>query len=137
MHFRKTLVHDRIAEELRTFCANHTIDEVYNTMFLTIVDNVKTNVDKHIERLGFNGIEILNLVIPKPNIPHDIAANYKAVKVQWTEQLVASQQQKTEKIKKETQSIKALLDAEREKGIISSFISRFYCCGWLVLLQFL
>ena len=28
MHFQRTLVHDRIAEELRTFCANHTIDEV-------------------------------------------------------------------------------------------------------------
>ena len=47
-----------------------------------------------------------------------IAANYKAVKVQWTEQLVATQQQKTEKIKKETQSIKALLDAEREKDVL-------------------
>ena len=29
------------------------------------------------------------------------------------------------------------IPAEREKDIISSFISRFYCCGWLVLLQFL
>ena len=28
MTFKKDLVHDRIAEELRTFCANHTIDEV-------------------------------------------------------------------------------------------------------------
>ena len=39
---------------------------------------------------------MLNLVIPKPDIPRDIAMNYKAVKVQWTEQLVATQQQKTE-----------------------------------------
>ena len=43
---------------------------------------------------------MLNLVIPKPNIPNDIANNYKRVKVQWTEQLVATQQQKTEAIKK-------------------------------------
>lgn len=28
MDFRKALVHDRVAEELRTFCANHTVDEV-------------------------------------------------------------------------------------------------------------
>ena len=28
MEFRRALVYDRVAEELRTFCANHTIDEV-------------------------------------------------------------------------------------------------------------
>merc|ERR1711910_230570 len=47
-----------------------------------------------------------------------------AVKVQWTEQLVATQQQKTEKIKKETQSIKALLDAEREKDVLEIEIEK-------------
>ena len=93
----------------------------------------------------------MNLVIPKPEIPPDIAHNYKQVpptsflfctylfectfgcfsesevttkihsskvvgkirhlfsvqvKVQWTEQLVATQQQKTEQIKKETEQLK-------------------------------
>ena len=57
---------------------------------------------------GEDGIEILNLVIPKPEIPLDIAQNYKQVKVQWTEQLVATQQQKTERIKKETELIKVM-----------------------------
>ena len=90
----------------RIFCANHTIDEVYNTMFLDIVENVKTNVKESISRLGEDGIEILNLVIPKPEIPADIAHNYKQVKVQWTEQLVATQQQTTEEIKKKTELIK-------------------------------
>jgi regulator of protease activity HflC (stomatin/prohibitin superfamily) len=28
MQFRQALVFDRVAEELRTFCANHTVDEV-------------------------------------------------------------------------------------------------------------
>ena len=88
-------------------------------MFLDIVQIVQKNVEFSIKRLGMDGIKILNLVIPKPDIPRDIAANYKAVKVQWTEQLVATQQQKTEKIKKETESIKALLDAEREKDDIT------------------
>jgi len=116
--FRRVLIYDRVSEDLRLFCANHTIDEVYNTLFLDIVADVKTNVEESITRLGSNGISILNLVIPKPDIPRDIAANYKAVKVQWTEQLVAIQQQKTEQIKKETQSIKALLDAKREKDVL-------------------
>ena len=85
---------------------------------MDIVGNVKENVEKSIKRLGSNGISILNLVVPKPEIPKDIAANYKAVKVQWTGQLVAVQQQKTEQIKKETQSIKAILDAKREKDVL-------------------
>lgn len=29
MQFRRALIYDRVAEELRTFCANHTIDEVF------------------------------------------------------------------------------------------------------------
>merc|ERR1711935_722744 len=119
--FRRVLIYDRVSEDLRLFCANHTIDEVYNNMFLDIVANVKTNVEESILRLGDKsgtGIRILNLVVPKPDIPRDIATNYKKVKVQWTEQLVAIQQQKTEQIKKETESIKAILDAEREKDVL-------------------
>jgi len=125
--FREVLIFDRIAEELRIFCANHTIDEVYNSMFLDMVGHIKDNVEDSISRLGEKGIigvKILNLVIPKPDIPPDIAANYKAVKVQWTEQLVATQQQKTEKIKKETESIKAILDAERERDVLEIDIEK-------------
>jgi hypothetical protein len=57
-------------------------------------------------------------VIPKPNIPPELAKNYKEVKVQWTEQLVAIQQQKTEKIKKETETMKAVQDANRQKEVM-------------------
>ena len=77
-------------------------------MFLEIVEHVKRNVKSSIQRLGEDGIEILNLVIPKPEIPLYIAHNYKQVKVQWTKQLVATQQQKTERIKKETELIKVM-----------------------------
>merc|ERR1712228_672048 len=106
LDFKRALVFDRITEELRIFCANHTIDEVYNTMFLDIVETVRENVKSSISRLGEDGIEILNLVIPKPEIPPDIAHNYKQVKVQWTEQLVATQQQKT------------VADANRQKAVL-------------------
>ena len=47
-------------------------------------------------------------MIPKPDIPEDIALNYKLLKVQWTEQLVSIQKQKTERIKKETEKIKVV-----------------------------
>jgi len=116
--FKRTLVYDRIKEDLRIFCANNTIDDVYNVKFLDIVEQVKDNVKTSISRLGEDGIEILNLVIPKPEIPPDIAHNYKQVKVQWTEQLVATQQQKTEQIKKETEQLKAVADANRQKAVL-------------------
>ena len=74
---------------------------------LCFVGLVKAKVEKHIIHLmGKDSIYILNLVIPKPDIPQSILKNYQQVKVQWTEQLVATQQQKTEKIKKETELIK-------------------------------
>ena len=47
-----------------------------------------------------------------------------AVKVQWTEQLVATQQQKTEKIKKETETMKAVLDAHRQKEVLEIDIQK-------------
>merc|ERR1712152_115340 len=87
-------------------------------------DTVRKNVVETIKELGEGGITISHLVIPKPDIPPDIAANYKAVKVQWTQQLVATQQQKTEKIRKETETIKAVADAERQKKVLEIDIQK-------------
>jgi regulator of protease activity HflC (stomatin/prohibitin superfamily) len=116
--FKKVLIFDRIKEDLRIFCANKTIDEVYNEQFLEIVEAVKNDVEAQIKTLGDGGVTILNLVISKPDIPQDIAQNYKQVKVQWTEQLVAKQQKVTEEIKKETELLKALADARRQKEVL-------------------
>merc|ERR1712055_256212 len=116
--FKKVLIEDRIKEDLRIFCANKTVDEVYNEQFLEIVQAVRDEVDTKIQDLGEGGVQILNLVIAKPDIPKDIAQNYKQVKVQWTEQLVAKQQKVTEEIKKETELLKAVADAERQKEVL-------------------
>ena len=93
-------------------------------MFLDIVDTVTQNVVDTIETLGDGGIKVYHLTVPKPQIPPDIAKNYKEVKVQWTQQLVATQQQKTEKIKKETETIKAVADAERQKRVLEIDIQK-------------
>ena len=123
--FRDALIFDRVAEELRIFCANHTIDEVYNTMFLSIVGMVKENVETRILKLiGNDSIYIHNVVIPKPDIPTDILQNYKQVKVQWTKQLVAKQEQLTEKIKEETETIKEILNEERDKSVLEIKIQK-------------
>jgi len=116
--FKKVLIEDRIKEDLRIFCANKTVDEVYNEQFLEIVQAVRNEVDDKIQELGDGGVQILNLVIAKPDIPKDIAQNYKQVKVQWTEQLVAKQQKVTEEIKKETELLKAVADAKRQKEVL-------------------
>ena len=119
LEFRSVLVFDRISEEIKTFCANNTIDQVYNEKFLEIVGLVKGKVEKHIMNLiGNNSIYILNIVIPKPDIPQSILKNYQQVKVQWTEQLVARQRQNTEKIKEETETIKEVLNAKRDKSVL-------------------
>ena len=34
IEFKQTLVYDRIKQHLREFCANNTIDDVYNTSSL-------------------------------------------------------------------------------------------------------
>jgi len=124
MGFKDVLIYDRIRENLRIFCAGKTIDEVYNEQFLDIVEAVKTDVEKHIKELGEDGVQVLNLVIPKPDIPQDIAQNYKQVKVQWTEQLVAKQQKVTEEIKKETELLRAVADAERQKEVLEISIQK-------------
>ena len=54
--FKRTLVYDRIKEDLRIFCANNTIDDVYNVKFLDIVEQVKENVKTSISRLGEVGV---------------------------------------------------------------------------------
>lgn len=50
MDYKQALVFDRIKEELRIFCANHTVDEVYNEKFLDIVQAVKTRTEEKIKR---------------------------------------------------------------------------------------
>jgi len=124
LQFRQALIFDRVKEELRIFCANHTIDEVYNVKFLQIVAAVRENLVSSIQRLGDGGLEIMNLVVAKPNIPQDIARNYKQVKVQWTEQLVAVQKQKTKEIEKKTEKLNALADADRQKAVLEVDIQK-------------
>ena len=61
--------------------------------------------------------EIINLIIPKPEIPRDIAANYQKVKVEWTEKLVAEKEQEKIQVRKETEELKAVADANRLKAV--------------------
>merc|ERR1711983_284097 len=80
-------------------------------------ESVIAETTKNIERLAQGKIEILNLIIPKPKIPEDIAANYQRVKVEWTEKIVAEKEQEKIQVRKETEELKAIADANRLKAV--------------------
>jgi len=122
--FKQVLLYNRIKEELRNFCANNTLDEIYNVKFLEISQAVKEEVINAILRLGDGALEILSLGLRKPKIPKDIAENYRLVKLQWTQQLVEVQQQKTEMIRRESEKMKAIADATLEKDIQEIMIEK-------------
>ena len=82
-NFQRALIFDRVSEHLRKYCARHDIDEVYNEKFLEIPDYVMGKVLEHIGKLSNGSVEILNLVVPKPDIPPDIAENYKRVSLAY------------------------------------------------------
>ena len=90
---------------------------MYNEKFTEMTEVIVGETKKSIERLAAGKIELLNLIIPKPEIPEDIAQNYQRVKVQWTEKLVAEKEMEKEEVKKQTQQMKAVADANREKEV--------------------
>ena len=116
-HMKKVLIYDRIAQGIQDFCANNSIDEVYNSRFVDLSQSVLESLSVAMAKLSDSGLNILNLFIPKPDIPPAIAANYREVKIEWTRQLVAQQKQKTEKINKETVLQNEVMDAERKKEV--------------------
>ena len=116
-HMKKVLIYDRIAQGIQDFCANNSIDEVYNSRFVDLSQSVLESLSIAMAKLSDSGLNILNLFIPKPDIPPAIAANYREVKIEWTRQLVAQQKQKTEKINKETVLQNEVMDAERKKEV--------------------
>ena len=117
VNFRTVLVFDRLREEVKKYAFSHDIDDVYNERFLEMSELVIAETTKNIERLAQGKIEIINLIIPKPKIPEDIAANYQRVKVEWTEKLVAEKEQEKIQVRKETEELKAIADANRLKAV--------------------
>merc|ERR1712029_667448 len=117
VNFRTVLVFDRLREEVKKYAFSHDIDDVYNERFVEMSEWVIAETTKKIERLAQGKIEIINLIIPKPKIPEDIAANYQRVKVEWTEKLVAEKEQEKIQVRKETEELKAIADANRLKAV--------------------
>ena len=65
---KKVLIYDRIAQGIQDYCANNSIDEVYNTKFVELSASVQQSLTISMEKLFPGGLNILNLFIPKPDI---------------------------------------------------------------------
>ena len=53
--------------------------QVYNTRFVDLSQSVLVSLNTSMAKLSNQGLNILNLFIPKPDIPPAIAANYREV----------------------------------------------------------
>ena len=60
---KQVLVYDRISEGIQSFCANNSIDEVYNTKFIQIEESVKASLNISIDKFAQDAIIIWNLFI--------------------------------------------------------------------------
>jgi len=70
LEFHKTLVFDRIFEEIRIFCAGHDIDEVYNKKFLEMVSEVTNRTKETIKKLGELELQfIISLFLNLTSLP--------------------------------------------------------------------
>ena len=68
--FRETLIHDRISEELRLFCANRSVDEIFVRNYWELMPTIRKRLDIRMTRLNVSqDVKIEHLVIPKPDIP--------------------------------------------------------------------
>lgn len=84
MKLKDILIYDRVTEAMQLFCSNHSIDEVYNTKFLDIIDFVTVTLEENLQVFAPDSIQIWNVFLPKPDVPPAIAANYREVKVRKT-----------------------------------------------------
>ena len=79
---KKVLIYDRIAQGIQDYCANNSIDEVYNTKFVELSVSVQESLTNSLEKLFPGGLNILNLFIPKPDIvsmlllPESLSSSY-------------------------------------------------------------
>lgn len=114
LEFKQILIVDRVIEHVKHWCVNKTIHQIYIDEFSPITYNVKTKVEQFIKKEGYNGIRILNILISKPEIPKEIESNYKRVKIERSNLLVAQQKQITDKLVKETEENNAIADENKE-----------------------
>ena len=71
--FRETLIHDRISEELRLFCANRSVDEIFIRNYSEVVPAIRRRLELRLEQMNVsNDVRLEHLSIPKPDVPDKV-----------------------------------------------------------------
>ena len=89
MEFKRALVYDRIREELRLFCANHTIDEVSDNLLKSKLTIFFSTPKLNIFRSTMNYFWILLLMLSKmlKKVSKDLAKMESIFTIWWFQNL--------------------------------------------------
>ncbi|XP_020242375.1 erlin-2-B isoform X2 [Asparagus officinalis] len=113
INYDKTWIYDKIHHEINQFCSAHTMQQVYIDMFDQIDDKMKEAIQNDCTKYA-PGIEIINVRVTKPNIPHSIKRNFEQMEEERTKALIAIEKQKVSE--KEAETLKKIALSEAEKN---------------------
>ena len=60
---KKVLIYDRIAQGIQDFCANNSLDEVYNSRFVDLSQSVLDSLSIAMAKLSDSGLNIKSLLL--------------------------------------------------------------------------
>ncbi|XP_051551927.1 erlin-2-like isoform X2 [Myxocyprinus asiaticus] len=110
--YDKALIFNKVHHELNQFCSVHSLQEVYIGLFDQIHENLKLTLQQDLTSMA-PGLIIQAVRVTKPNIPESIRRNYELTESERTKLLIAAQTQKVVEKEAETESKKAVIEAEK------------------------
>eukprot|EP00249_Psilotum_nudum_P011998 c23518_g1_i3 orf=206-1282(+) len=114
--YDRTWIYDKIHHEINQFCSSHTLQEVYIDKFDQIDETMKEAIQRDCTKYA-PGIEIIGVRVTKPSIPKIIARNFEIMEEERTKVLIAMEKQKVVEKEAETQTKKAVTEAEKDAHV--------------------
>eukprot|EP00056_Hartaetosiga_gracilis_P016303 m.4612 g.4612 ORF g.4612 m.4612 type:complete len:342 (+) comp3941_c0_seq1:261-1286(+) len=114
--YDKPLIFQKVHHELNQFCSSHTLQEVYIDYFDRIDEDLKTALEKDLNKMA-PGLEVLSVRVTKPVIPRTIQENYEKMEAEKTKFLIAIEHQHVIEKEAETERKRAVIDAEKHAEV--------------------
>ena len=71
--FKETLIHHRVSEGLRLYCANRSVDEIFIRKYYELVPTIKAGLERRLYQLNVSDhVMVQHLTIPKPDVPENV-----------------------------------------------------------------
>ena len=71
--FKETLIHHRVSEGLRLYCANRSVDEIFIRKYSELVPTIKAGLERRLYQLNVSDhVVVQHLTIPKPDVPENV-----------------------------------------------------------------